>query len=286
MNAINAEALAAWETNASFWDQGMGDGGNDYYKLVELPALERMAAVKPSDRALDLATGNGLVARWLASQGACVIATDGSQTMLSHAKRRGENVDGKSYLNSVSYQVLDLTSSEAFERFIEKDTVDEGEFDIVTINMAIMDIGTLEPLAAALPKLLKKNTGRFVATLLHPFITAGSTRVIEYADNPETGREEERLSLKLTRYLHAAPPVKAEALKGQPSYQYTFHRPIHEILSPFLRAGLMLDALEEPNFDAEHTASKQLEPRSLRYLTEIPKILAFRMRALGQPLNN
>ena len=30
-------------------------------------------------------------------------------------------------------------------------------FDIVTSNMAIMDIATLEPMAAALPKLLKKD---------------------------------------------------------------------------------------------------------------------------------
>jgi hypothetical protein len=33
----------------------------------------------------------------------------------------------------------------------------DGGFDIVVINMAIMDIATLEPLAAALPKLLKKD---------------------------------------------------------------------------------------------------------------------------------
>ncbi|OJD28249.1 hypothetical protein ACJ73_00351 [Blastomyces percursus] len=280
-NPINAEALAAWDHNASFWDREMGDEGNDYYKVVELPALERMVAVKPGDRALDLATGNGLVARWLASEGACVIATDGSKTMVDHARRRGVCTNGEN-INSISYQVLDATSTEDFEKFIAKEIAEEGPFDIVIMNMAIMDIPTLEPLAAALPKLLKQNTGRFVTTLLHPFITAGSTRVIEYADSRETGREEEHVSLKITRYLHPPEPIKAEALKGQPSYQYTFHRPMHEILSPFLRAGLVLDALEEPNFDAEYNASRKLDPRSLRYVTEIPKILAFRMRTIGQ----
>ncbi len=34
---------------------------------------------------------------------------------------------------------------------------DGGAFDVVVINMAIMDIPTLEPLAAALPRLLKKD---------------------------------------------------------------------------------------------------------------------------------
>ncbi|EEH44071.1 uncharacterized protein PADG_00360 [Paracoccidioides brasiliensis Pb18] len=257
----------------------MGADGNDYYKAVELPVLERMAAVKPGDMALDLATGNGLVARWLAYRGARVIATDESQAMLDHAKCRGVDADGI-HIVSISYQVLDATSPEAIEKSIEQETVD-GTFDIVTMNMAIMDIGTLEPLAAALPNLLKKNTGRFVTTLLHPFITAGATRVIEYGDSIETGREEERVSIKLTRYLHTAPPVKAEALKGQPSHQFTFHRPILEVLAPFLPSGLVLDALEEPTFGEEYNARNPVDPRSLRYIIQIPKIFAFLMRAVG-----
>ncbi|KAG5296292.1 methyltransferase [Histoplasma capsulatum G186AR] len=279
-NPTNAEALKAWELNASFWDQHMGYEGNDYYRIVELPSLERMAAVKPGDRALDLATGNGLVARWLASNGARVIATDGSQAMIDHAKHRSTNANGEN-VNSISYQILDATSTQSFENFIAKETAEEGPFDIVVMNMAIMDIATLEPLAAALPKLLKQNTGRFVATLLHPLITAGSTRVLEYGDSRETGREEEHVSLKITTYLHSPAPMKAEAMKGQPFYQYTFHRPIHDVLSPFLRSGLVLDAFEEPDFDPEYNNSKQIDPRSLRYVTEIPKILAFRMRAIG-----
>jgi hypothetical protein len=41
-----------------------------------------------------------------------------------------------------------------------------GSFDIIIMNMAIMDIATLEPLAAALPRLLKKNGGRWVFSIL------------------------------------------------------------------------------------------------------------------------
>ena len=32
-----------------------------------------------------------------------------------------------------------------------------GGFDIVLMNMALMDVATLDPLAEALPKLLKKD---------------------------------------------------------------------------------------------------------------------------------
>lgn len=103
----------------------MGYEGNDYYRIVELPSLERTAAVKPGDRALDLATGNGLVARWLASKGARVIATDGSQAMIDHAKQRSTNANGEN-VNSISYQILDATSTQSFENFIAKETAEVG----------------------------------------------------------------------------------------------------------------------------------------------------------------
>ncbi|KAK2808542.1 hypothetical protein FQN50_004573 [Emmonsiellopsis sp. PD_5] len=270
---MNTESLAAWDRNAEFWDKNMGDDGNDYYKIVEVPVLQRMAGVRDGDRALDIATGNGLAARWLASQGASVLATDGSKTMLEYGKRRAAG------MNSITFELLDVTSSEAFERFIEKETANHGLFDIVVVNMAIMDISTLEPLAAALPRLLKKGTGRFVATILHPLMTAGITRLVEFSDDQATGREQKHRSIKLSKYLHV-PPQKGVATKGQPFHQYHFHRPIHELLAPFLRSGLVLDALEEPNFDEDYVASNDLDDRSLRTLTQIPKILAFRLRTV------
>jgi 2-polyprenyl-3-methyl-5-hydroxy-6-metoxy-1,4-benzoquinol methylase len=152
-------ALEAWEANAEFWDTGMGATGNDYYNYVELPALRRMIDVKQGDRALDLATGNGLVAHWLAKAGAKVIATDGSKAMLERAEARGQElqVTADSAEIVVEYRLLDVTDASMWEKFIASEG---NSFDIVVINMAIMDIPTLEPLAGALPRLLKKNGGR------------------------------------------------------------------------------------------------------------------------------
>ena len=41
----------------------------------------------------------------------------------------------------------------------------ENKFDIVLMNMAIMDVSTIEPLAQALPQLLKPN-GVYVSLIL------------------------------------------------------------------------------------------------------------------------
>jgi 2-polyprenyl-3-methyl-5-hydroxy-6-metoxy-1,4-benzoquinol methylase len=152
-------ALEAWEANAQFWDTGMGATGNDYYNYVELPALRRMTDVKQGDRALDLATGNGLVAHWLAKAGAEVIATDGSKAMLERAEARGKElqVTADGTKSVVEYRLLDVTDASMWEEFIASEG---SSFDIVVMNMAIMDIPTLEPLAAAIPRLLKKDGGR------------------------------------------------------------------------------------------------------------------------------
>jgi 2-polyprenyl-3-methyl-5-hydroxy-6-metoxy-1,4-benzoquinol methylase len=97
----------------------MGDEGNDYFRYLELPILEKLAKPEEGFRALDLATGNGLVARWLAQKGAAsVIATDGAPAMLDYAKARTE---GAGYADRISYHCLDVTSQASWDEFIESD---------------------------------------------------------------------------------------------------------------------------------------------------------------------
>lgn len=108
-------SMDSWETNAEFWDNGIGEHGNKYWKVLQLPALKRMICVKPGSKALDLATGNGLVARWLASEGASVLATDGLEGMLERAKLH----HSAAYDGSISYRRLDVTDVAAFEALIQ-----------------------------------------------------------------------------------------------------------------------------------------------------------------------
>ena len=89
----------------------MGLDGNKYWQQLQKPSLERLVPVQPGCRALDLATGNGLVARWLAGKGACVTASDGSEEMIKHAARRSSPDEAE----RISYRVLDVTLPEAFE---------------------------------------------------------------------------------------------------------------------------------------------------------------------------
>jgi 2-polyprenyl-3-methyl-5-hydroxy-6-metoxy-1,4-benzoquinol methylase len=122
MSASNLarEALSTWEANAEFWDSTIGETGNKYWKRLQKPSLQRLLGPtlsKKSCSALELATGNGLCARWLAENGASsIIATDGTFGMLQQAnKYMDEDKAGK-----ISYRKLDVTQEGDFAPLVEK----------------------------------------------------------------------------------------------------------------------------------------------------------------------
>lgn len=108
---------SSWIDNAEFWDTNIGLHGNKYWQQLQKPSLERLVPIQPGCKALDLATGNGLVARWLASKGASVVASDGSEEMLKHASRRSSPEEA----DRISYRKLDVTLPEAFEEFLQSE---------------------------------------------------------------------------------------------------------------------------------------------------------------------
>lgn len=110
----NQGTLDSWEANAQYWDNGVLQDGNKYWKYLQEPTLDRFIARRPGGRALDLATGNGLCARWLAKRIDTVVATDGTENMLKFATERTSPEEKK----HISFQQLDVTQPAAFEAFL------------------------------------------------------------------------------------------------------------------------------------------------------------------------
>ncbi|KAK8130357.1 hypothetical protein PG999_002737 [Apiospora kogelbergensis] len=274
---FNQESLSSWEANSAHWDATIGQEGNKYWKALQRPTLERLIPRnRPDSKALEFATGNGLAARWLASvEGGgvgSVLATDGSAEMLKHAERRQTDEVAAA---KTSYRQVDVTDAAAFDELLKSNP---GGFDVILLNMAIMDIADINPLAKALPKLLKPD-GVFVATVLHPvFFTSGYTRSIElndwkYRDKPEITRA------KVIREYLDVPPSRGVAQWGQPALQVYFHRPIHELFTTFFREGLVMDAIEEPAFTEADGNKDRIEAHS--NFTQLPALLAFRLRRIS-----
>ncbi|KAL8335218.1 hypothetical protein RB598_009423 [Gaeumannomyces tritici] len=287
---LRAESLAAWALNAAYWDDTVGRDGNIYWKRLQEPSLRRLVfgagGVRPGFKALDLCGGNGIVARWLADPGhgaraEQITATDGCTAMLERALSRWraqkdawEEGPDRPPPPPLPFRSLDVCDARAlaFEGT-------HGPYDLVTMNMAIMDVPTLEPLAEALAfgGLLRRG-GIFVATLLHPvFFTSNAAKNLELKFDGATG-DLQVVRTKIIRDYLFVPPMKGIALPGQPVKQPCFHRPLHEVFRPFFAAGLVMDAMEEPAFTEEDHDPNRIE--ASKNYTQLPAILSFRMRRL------
>ena len=137
--------------------------------------------------------------------------------------------------------------------------------------MALHDMTTIDPLLAALEFLLKP-AGRFVFSVLHPcFNMAGVTLMMEERD--DEGERSTVYSVKVSTYLGLT-PRKGRGIRGQPTPQYYFDRPLSALFSACFRAGFVLNGLEEPAFDASFESHDPLGWSGK--LKEIPPVLVAR----------
>ncbi len=260
-DSINREVRQIWERNAAFWDEYMGEGGVFQRALIG-PATERLLDLKPGERVLDIACGNGAFARRMAALGARVVACDFAPTFIERARvRTTEHAD------RIDYRVIDATDEAALL------SLGKQSFDAAVCTVAMMDMATLDPLMSALAQLLKPGA-RFVFSILHPCFNsgAGMKRVIEEED-----REGEIIDVYAVKISNYATPTTYKGLGviGQPAPQYYFHRPLHVLFNAGFRAGFVIDALEEPVFDQN---AKPNRPFSWENYREIPPVLIARLR--------
>jgi len=259
--ALAADVQAIWERKAAFWDERMTEGDTFHRTLVH-PATDRLLAVQPGETVLDIACGNGQVARRLAAQGARVTAFDFSSAFVELARARSADLQPP-----IEYLVLDATDREALLG------LGRGRFDAAVCGMALMDMAEIDPLLAALVELLKPG-GRFVFSVLHPCFNApGAVLVMEEGEDA-AGRLVTTYSVRMKRYL-TAPPSKGAGMPNEPEPHWYFPRPLSALLGAAFRAGLVLDGLEEPAFPPGFTSQR---PLSWVHFYDIPPVLVARLR--------
>jgi len=257
----------AWNLNAAIWDSVMGIEGNVFFRQLQLPYILEYLGWDSSKnlegkKVLDLACGNGILARKLADLGAMVVGIDFSSELIKLA-------EGHSPLNNkISYYVVDLTNQDEINPFMD------GSFDIVICNMALFDISDIEVLAQTLPKIVTLG-GIFVFSLTHPAFNNSST--IKMIEEFDQGKLIQTYSLKIDKYLTIY-EQKGIAIHGQKNPQYYYNRPISYYLKLFFKQGFVLDRFDEPEFIRADSKS----PLSWGFnFREFPPVMLARMKLLG-----
>jgi 2-polyprenyl-3-methyl-5-hydroxy-6-metoxy-1,4-benzoquinol methylase len=257
---LNQESQAIWDANAEFWDNYMGEGGS-FQRVLIGPATERLLNLRPGERVLDMACGNGAFARRLAQLGARMVASDFSAKFIERAKARTTE-----HRDRIEYRQVDATDEAQLL------ALGVGQFDAAVCAMALMDMPVIAPLMNALRQLLKPG-GRFVFSTMHPcFNSNNPVRVLEEAD--VAGDIRQTPFVKIGYYL-TPQTYKGLGVIGQPAPQYYFHRSLTELLGAAFRAGWVIDALEEPAFPQAEGARR---PLSWEHFREIPPVLIVRLR--------
>lgn len=262
--SLNASAAEAWEEFAGWWDDTTGEADEFHRKLV-IPTTDRLLALVPGERVLDVACGNGGYARYLAAHGANVVAFDGSRRFVELAEQRTTEQRDR-----ISYRHIDATDRAALM------TLGARGFDAAVCKMALMDMAVIHPLLAALAELLKPN-GRFVFSVLHPAFNSTGTSLWMEETTSEAGKLVESRGVKVMRYL--APETRQGiGIIGQPRPQHYFHRPLCVLLNACFEVGFVLDGIEEPAFGPEDVGSREF---SWARFQGIPPVLAVRLRLPG-----
>ena len=252
------DVRSVWETNAKFWD-GYFKEGNDFHCRLVRPTAESLLRLSPEEHILDIACGNGAFSRQMADRGMRVTALDFSQSFIDRARARSA-----SHADRIEYRTLDATNADDLA------SLGTAKYDAAVCNMALMDMSDINPLAEAVPCLLKTG-GRFVFTIMHPcFNHAGSHLFVE--EEPIEDGFRVVAGVCVTRYMSDF-FSKGIGIRGQPVPQYYFHRPLHTLLEPFLAQGLAITGLIEKSF----TGQPDVRPTpSWDHVPEIPPILGVR----------
>ncbi len=257
---LSQEGKSIWNQNAPFWDDYIGEGNAFQLQLVR-PATERLLALQPGERVLDIGCGNGNFSRRMAELGASVLAFDFSEAFIERARLRSQDQAGR-----IEYRVVDATNRDQLL------ALGRQSFDAAVASMVLMDMAAIEPLLDSLHELLKPD-GRFVFSIMHPcFNTARITKVVEEVDRE--GQLLEEYSVKVSGYI--TPTVfKGLGIIGQPVPQYYFHRPLSVLFAHCFQAGFIIDGLEERAFTGEVQPNR---PFSWINFHEIPPALVVRLR--------
>ncbi len=248
-----------WDAKAAFWDERMGDGNAFQLELIG-PAVERLLAVRPEERVLDVGCGNGVSSRRLAQLGAHVVAIDSSARFLELAQARSPDLADR-----IDYRLADATDETQLL------VLGESQFDALLCNMVLMDVPVIAPLLRAARRLLAPG-GRFVFSIQHPAFNSNAVRLCAESETRGDGQEIVTHAVKIGDYL-TTPAGKGTGMPGEPEPHWYFHRPLHALFGAFFETGFVLDGLEEPAF-----RSSEPDPWRLSWsnVPGIPPILVAR----------
>jgi len=243
----------AWDRLAPSREQRTGETGDLWHRALIDPSVRRLIGSVQGLRVLELACGNGYLARLLAGQGAReVVGIDRSAVFVRLARARERRAS-----RGVRFERADATRL----------PFAAGSFDLVVANMALMDIRNARGAVREAARVLGPR-GRLVFSIGHPCFDLDdrSTWQIERGFDAK-GVYRDTVYRKVRGYREErATRVPWHVGPGAVLWTPSYHRTLSTYSRYLADAGFAIARLEEPS---------PLPPMLLgspqgRYIAEIP----------------
>ena len=255
------EAEQGWDHVAGWYDNLLQDRGSDHHERIILPGVVRLLDLKPGERVLDIACGQGIVSEHLVHQADVeVLGVDVSERLIEAANQRATQ--------RTSYRVHDAQSLE---------TLDDEPFDAAVCVMALMNIGDLDQVMRGVCEKLKP-CGRFVAIISHPAFRVMGASAWGWTHEERGARPVQ--FRRIDRYMsEGSTPIvmnPGEVARGAPAVTtVTHHRSMSSYISAGTQAGLALNGCEEWVSDRVSEPGPRAQAENIAR-QEIPLFMALR----------
>ncbi|MFN7374528.1 MAG: pseudouridine synthase [bacterium] len=244
----------SWNQVAAWYDDLIDERKSDHYTGVIVPGTMRLVMPTPGQRILDVACGQGVIARALASLGARVTGVDAAPDLIAAAKARAAR-DGGEFLVGDARNLASLNLP--------------GNFDAATCVMALTNIEPIEPVLTGIAEQLRPG-GALVLVISHPcFRAPGQT---SWGFDNAKGMQFRRVDGYLSTGQHR---IQMHPGDAPDIVTWTFHRPLQAYIRALSQADLVVEGLEEWASRRQSQPGPRAESEN-RARREIPLFLAIR----------
>lgn len=243
----------SWEKSSQWYNKIVDTSGHYYHEHTVIPGVLKLLNLKNGDRLLDLACGQGVLARHL-PKGVAYLGLDAAPSLIAFAKRQNKN-------SLHQFTITDVTKPLS--------AVDKN-FTHATIILALQNIE--EParvLREASQHLV--SGGQLIIVFNHPCFRI--PRQSGWDINPQNKLQYRWVS----RYMSPMKiPVKMHPSQAHSETTWTFHHPLSVYAAMLRENNFLINSIEEWVSDKESIG--KMAKTEDRGRAEIPLFLAIQAR--------
>lgn len=215
-------SLQQWNKSSNWYDQNMGEQGDDMNHHLIFPALTKVLGDISEKTILDSGCGSGYFTAHLAQRAKKVIGTDFAESFIEICNKKYKNI------SNIVFQVHDVMKPMQFSN---------GEFEIVISKMVLQYVPMLDTFAHESKRVLV-NGGQLLLAVDHPFNTQ------YYFAQAMAGKPNPKYPGLKDYFDHSE--HKKLSLWGKVELSW-YPKTIGDYIMPFTREGLILtDIIELP----------------------------------------